>query len=451
MSARAKRIASWLIVSLALHALCMVGMTAGVPPAEASLFELPDSVEFGLVDQAPGPEGAPAPPPAPVAAAPVAKPKLRAARVPHVPAVAEASVPVIADAGAPAQARGEPEESSEAAAVSGLGLFPGGAGDGSGTQGDGTGGVRGAILALNVDLGRVKDSALLLETQALLDIIPEWQALLAGSGVEPLRDFRRVFVAAPSADRASLVVSAQHALTRARVAQAVSSLAAERGTPAPFQDQAGIAVAAWRNRGPTERVVALTAPDQLLIARPSDLERVLSVARTLGEARKRQGFTAEEIEARGGLLAMQPEEAVALWIEGLSRYVPSASLASRRAAPASEDDSEESRPSGASLSAVPESVRLSIFRVDQFHTDLRVTGNYGSQRAAAAARDSMEALRRQLSEHPRVIFLGLKSALDAAQIEPVGNTLRLSVRLTLHQTRYLMALVRRALQPRVTH
>src|SRR5262245_31744597 len=100
MSARPQRIAWWLIVSLALHGLCVLWMRAGVPLPETSPFELPDSVEFGLVDQAPGPEGAPAPPPAPIAPAPVAKPKLRAARVPRVPAVEAAAVPVIADAGA---------------------------------------------------------------------------------------------------------------------------------------------------------------------------------------------------------------------------------------------------------------------------------------------------------------------------------------------------------------
>jgi hypothetical protein len=143
--------------------------------------------------------------------------------------------------------------------------------------------------------------------------------------------------------------------------------------------------------------------------------------------RKQQGFDAAEVDARGGLLAMQPDEAVALWVEGLSRYVPSA------------------------LTGLPESVRLSIFRVDQFHTELRVAGNYASASAAAAGSQSMESFRDQLSDHPRVVFLGLKSALDTARIEQERNTLRLSVRLTLHQTRYLLGFVSRALRPRVTH
>jgi len=419
---------SWLILSIVLHSLCMFWMRASLPPVDEPSFELPQEVEFGLVDQAPGQEGAPAPPPAPVQPAPVQKPKLRATRA-AAPLAEVAAVQVAADAGSPS--RDEPEraerDSSDAAAVSGLGLFPGATGSGSGTQGEGSGGVRGAILALNVDVERVKNSALLLETGALFEIIPEWQALLAGSGLDPVRDFRRVFVAAPSADRAALVVSAQHALPRARIDSAVAALAAERGSPTAFQPQAGVSVAAWRNRGPTARVIALTAPDQLVITRDAELTRVLSVERALGAARKQQGFDAAEVDARGGLLAMQPEEAVALWVEGVSRYVSSAAL------------------------GVPDSVRLSIFRADQFHTELRVAGNYRSASAAAEALQAMESLRQELSDHPRVVFLGLKSAMDTARIEQAANSLRLSVRLTLHQTRYLLGFVSRALRPRVTH
>jgi len=60
----------------------------------------------------------------------------------------------------------------------------------------------------------------------------------------------------------------------------------------------------------------------------------------------------------------------------------------------------------------------------------------------------MDGLRAELSDHPRVVFLGLKSAVDRAQIEQQGKTLRLKVRLTLHQTRYLMSFVRMVLRPR---
>jgi hypothetical protein len=416
----------WVLVSLLLHSSLLLGLRGRLPePDKQDFFTVPDSVEFGITEAALGPEGAAAAAaaaktPATPSLEPKSPPKVRAPKV-HAPkpVAASGAVAVADESAGPAGEKDSPS-SDNAAAVSGL--F--GAGTGSGLSGDGPGGVGGGTIALNVDLERVRNSALLLETQALLDIIPEWQALLAGSGIDAVRDFRRVFVAAPSLDRAGLIVSAEHALSSARITSAVSTLAAERGSPAPFRTESGLPVAAWYNRGPTERVIALTGDKQLLITRGGDLNRVLSVSRALGIARKGQGFASEEVEARGGLLAMQPDEAVALWVEGLRRYV-------------------RNGPGG-----TPDAVRLSIFRVDQFHTDLAIAGTYASKADAAEALGILDGLRVELSNHPRVIFLGLKSALDSAQIEQQGNMLRLKVRLTLHQTRYLLGFVRNILRPR---
>jgi hypothetical protein len=426
MFAKRSQPSRWVLVSVLLHLALLLGLRARSPELDDTPhFTLPDTVEFGITQASLGAEGAAAAATsaAPTPAEPKAPPKTRAPKQRAAKAVAESgAVTVVTDAGAPAD-RDESEAPAGAtnpAAVSGL--FESGAGTGLGGDGSGSG-VGGATIALNVDLERVRNSALLLETQALLDIIPEWQALLAGSGLEPVRDFRRVFVAAPSLDRAALVVSAEHALPRARIGSAVDALAAERGSPAPFHSDSGIPIAAWRNRGPTERVIALPVQSQLLITRGSDLDKVLAVSRALGIARKTQGFESEELAARGGLLAMQTDEAVALWVEGLRRYV-------------------RNGPGG-----IPDAARLSIFRVDQFHTDLALTGTYNSKAEAATALAAMDGLRAELSEHPRVIFLGLKSAVDSARIEQLGNMLRLKVRLTLHQTRYLLGFVRRVLRP----
>lgn len=416
----------WVLVSVLLHSSVLLGLRGRLPePDRQDFLTLPDSVEFGITEAALSPEGAAAAAAAAKAPAtrppePKSPPTVRAprARAPK-PVAASGAVAVSDESAGPA---GEKDAPSSADAAAASGLF--GSGSGPGLTGDGSSGVGGGTIALNVDLERVRDSALLLETQALLDIIPEWQALLAGSGIDAVRDFRRVFVAAPSLDRAALIVSAEHVLSSARVTSAVSTLAAERGSPAPFRTESGLPVAAWYNRGPTERVIALTGDKQLLITRGRDLSRVLSVSRALGIARTGQGFASDEVEARGGLLAMQPDEAVALWVEGLRRYV-------------------RNGPGG-----IPDAVRLSVFRVDQFYTDLAVAGTYASKADAAEALGIMDGLRAELSNHPRVIFLGLKSALDSARIEQQGSLLRLKVRLTLHQTRYLLGFVRNILRPR---
>jgi hypothetical protein len=420
----------WVVISCVLHAVLVLELR-DAPPEEESPFKLPNQVEFGLSDTPPGGGAAAAAPPAakkaePKTPKPVHKPK--PPRDPNAYTLAPDAGPPVApdknarDAKLAATAKGKAE--GKEAAHSGAGDLEGATADGSGTGlGDGTGlAPAGATIALNVDLDRVRKTALLLETQSLLDIIPEWQALLEGSGLSPIDDFQRVFVATPNLERSSLVVSARHNLPRARIDGAVSALAAQSGKPATFHQQEGYAVAPWRNAGPTERVITLTGPDQLTITRADDLQRVLGVARALSQLRAKQGFDQKELSEQGGLLAMQPNEAVALWIEGVHKYVRGDAI------------------------GVPRSLRLSIYHVDQFNTDLRIRGQYESQAAAAGALTAMDDLRKSLSDNARVVFLGLKSAMDSAVIEQDGAALLLHVRLTLHQTRYLLRYVTHALR-----
>jgi hypothetical protein len=414
-----------------LHAVLVLELRDPAPDDELSRFQLPNQVEFGLSDTRPG-GGSPAAAPPPAKKAEPKSPKPHKVKPPRDPnaytLVADAGPPTAPDKNAreaAVAATAQGKDQGKEAARSGEGAEEGAVGDGSGTGlGDGNGlAPAGATIALNVDMERVRKTALLLETGALLDIIPEWQALLAGSGLDILQDFQRVFVATPNLERSSLVVSARHSLPRARIEAAVAALAAERGAPASFRQQEGVAVAPWRNRGPTERVIALTGADQFTITRSDDLQRVLAVTRALSQLRSQQGFEQTELAKQGGLLAMQANEVVALWVEGVHKYVRG------------------------EVVGVPNSLRLSIYHVDQFNTELRVRGQYESPAAAAGALTAMDALRQELSDNARVIFLGLKSAMDRAVIEQHGSALALNVRLTLHQTRYLLRYVTRALRP----
>ena len=409
---------TWAIVSLMLHLAVLLHGFAMPDELEAARpFDLPALVELGVAPSAPGGGDATRePPPKPA----VHKP--RPARV-RVKAVRDPNAYALAAQAKTSDAKDKPDEP---AAASGKGDDPDALGAGLGDgMGDGSGyAPPGATIALNVDLGRVRKTALVLETKALLGIIPQWQPILAGSGIDAQTDLERVFVASPSLERASVVVAARHKLPRARVEAAVSALASEQGQPAGFREQLGFEVAPWRNRGPTERVIALTGDDQFTITRATDLSRVLQVADSLTHARREQGFSAAELEANGGLLAMQEKEAVALWVEGVTKYTRG------------------------ETEGVPASLRLSIYHVDQFNTELRVRGQYTSAAAATAAMSVMDGLRTRLADDPKVMFWGLKSAIERAEIQQKGAALLLSVRLTLHQTRYLMRFVTRALKPR---
>ncbi|HEX7476865.1 MAG TPA: hypothetical protein VF331_03600 [Polyangiales bacterium] len=420
-------------LSLALHIVLFLGVARRAEVDDKPLFHLPTSVEFGVSEQEPGGgEKGPAPPaPAPAVPRPAAKA--------HKAIVKSEAITIPVDAGTPdGPADAAASDASAVAARSGdggepedelaEGPFGGGDGDGTGggPGGDGSGAYapKGATIALNVDLERVRQSALTLETEALLGIIPQWELLLAGSGLDSSKDLTRVFVASPNLERSSLVVSARHGLSRARIDEAVARLAAERGQKAPWATVRGFAVAPWWNRGPTKRVIALTADDQLTITRTEDLKRVLSVARALAKARVREGWKQEEVNKQGGLLAMQEDEAVALWVEGVRRYVPTGEA------------------------AVPLSLRMSVHRVDQFHTELRATGRYESVEQAQAALEAIEALRKQLIDNPRVMFLGLQNAVQLATLEQDKQSVVLRMTLTLHQTRYLLQYVSAVLKPR---
>src|SRR5205085_2942711 len=84
-----------------------------------------------------------------------------------------------------------------------------GLGFGAGGFGEGRGGPPGVIIGLHADLDQIRNTSLILETRALLDLVPEWERLLQGSGIDPVNDFSRLFVATPNLKRSSLVVSAR--------------------------------------------------------------------------------------------------------------------------------------------------------------------------------------------------------------------------------------------------
>jgi len=420
---------AFLILSGALHALLLLGFaTLWSTPAPIEL-QLPDAIELGVFELAPGAQGAPAPaaPPAPapeVPRAPVPKPKPGPREAPTEP-VADAGV--VADAAVPVAADGAVAEASTSTSVGGEGVSAtaGGVGLGFGTGGFGTGygGAPGAVIGLHANLDAIRQNSLLLEFNAVLGVIPEWQKLLAGSGIDPLQSFSRVFVATPNLERASLVVSARFVGGEAFVDQAVQTMARARGRSAQFRSERGLRIAPWLNQGPTQRVVGLVAPDQLVIARPDDVGRVLSVSAALAQRQAKQPQM-EPATGPAALLAMYEGEDAALSVEGARAFVVGDS------------------------SYVPQALRISLRHLDEFHAEVRVFGYYESAARAKSSVEAIDKLRRALAEHPKVMFLGLRSALDEATLSQQGDTLVLKASVTLHQLRYMMAFVQRALAMR---
>jgi hypothetical protein len=417
---------AFMLLSLLLHAAVFFAFVRTASSKSVLELKLPDEVEFGLVEPDPGSAGAPKAAAPQVEEKPKAVPKPVVHKAPKA-APAEVSDAIVVDAGvkqsdvAEANTAAVEAESTESG-PGGQGVQGEGLGFGSGGFGTGKGGAVGAVIGLYADIDQIKRTALVLETRALLQVVPEWQKLLLGSGIDPMK-LSRVFVATPNLTRADLVLSARFKGGQGLVERAAEQLAQERGQSASFRSEAGLKIAPWYSHGPTEREVALLAPNQFVIAKPRDVPRVLAVAAALARRHQKQEHM-EHAEGPAALLAMYEGEAAALAVEGARKFVVG--------------DNQ----------SIPLALRISIFYVDEFHTRMHVFGYYESEQAAASALERIDQLRHEFANHPRVIYFGLKSALLEAELERVKDTLELEVILTLHQTRYLLTFVANTLKPR---
>lgn len=178
----------------------------------------------------------------------------------------------------------------------------------------------GAQLALRLDMGRLRQSAVANDVRALIAAVPDWQELLGGSGIDPLNDLERVLIATPNRLRSRILVAGRHVHDEAFTRAAVDRMAAARGTQATWATQDGVQVAPWANEGNTPRVLALLGPQHFTISRSEDL----AVALAMTEARAARGGAAEGLEEATGpdvLLSMGPNEGLSLEVEGVHAFL----------------------------------------------------------------------------------------------------------------------------------
>jgi hypothetical protein len=219
------------------------------------------------------------------------------------------------------------------------------------------------------------------------------------------------------------VLTARHRRDAGFVERVTAAMAADRGKTASFEARGDGRNAPWHSRGPTVRVIRALPNDQLVIARAPDVGRIAAVGAALSQRHARQPGM-ERARGAAALLSMYEGEAVALSVEGVATYVPD------------------------SVDYAPRGLRLSLRHLDEYHATLVAYGYYRTPAQAEYAEAKVDALRRGWIDHPRAKFLGLDSALQDATLERRGDTLTLRVKLTLHQTRYLLEFVSRVLDPR---
>ncbi|HEX7476338.1 MAG TPA: hypothetical protein VF331_00890 [Polyangiales bacterium] len=433
----------WVCGSLLLHSLGYLTMRwAGALPDVGFQFELPTQVEFGLADATPlPPAGLPlsaAPPAAASAdaqnidvalpeapAAPKPKKKKRpAATTPDAGAPSEAS----ADAGPDAHVPQPADAAVPATVVATNTAADGGAGTAQAAQDAGTPALTayapaGAQLALRIDMERVRASELAPDVRDMLDAIPDFDAILGGSGVQPVDDLVRLFVASPNLERSSLVMAGSYRGGESVARRAVATLARAHDKPARWRKLHGIAVAPWQNADPTERVLALIGPSLFAITRPDDLPRIIAVAHALAVRDRKKHEPADANAAAEALLAMDDNEAVAFSVENAKSFVRG------------------------QVDQVPERVRISI----RFQTDGSIevasSGAYESQPLAENARVFWQDVRDRFARHPLVALIGMSGALHDTTIQARDAELHARTSLSVDQVRTLLGFLRGALAP----
>ncbi|MCB9635673.1 MAG: hypothetical protein H6721_26440 [Sandaracinus sp.] len=419
-----------LVVSVALHFVVgVVVRDAMTAPSFDFDLELPDTVELGLTDEM---EAAPAS----TTAEPPPEPAAPPAEVSEGPGAGGLDGGLVADAGVPHDAglddAGPPDAGRRRRRDAGVDAGPLVA-EAEGPGGAGEGNARipaGAQIALRLDLAIVRTSPLARDVAQLLAAIPDWQMVLEGSGLDPLVDLDRVMLASPNLQRAQIVMAGEHAHAAegedgtAWMRGVVETFGQARGVATPWREELGVQVAPWPNLDETERVVALLGPRHFAVCRPADLERVLAIA-----AAREAAHTEEEdpnaARARGAaaLLAMEPDEALSLEVEGARNFL-------RRGDP----------------TLFPARVSASMRRDGERHVRFFVKARFENVEEAERAEAYWNGQREALAGQTMVALLGFSGPLRDARVERDGSEIEVESQLTLRQVRAILGFLEGAVR-----
>ncbi len=272
----------------------------------------------------------------------------------------------------------------------------------------------GAQLALRIDMKRVRESPLGPDVTKFLRGVPDWQLILEGSGIDPVEDLDRLLVATPNLERSKLVLAGKHRRDATFARVSVKRLARARGKPAPWKPRFGVPTAPWRNRDETPRIIALLSDRHFSITRREDLERVLALAQTreLRDAEK-EGLVA----ARGpdALLSMGPEEALALEVEGVHRFVIG------------------------SVKHVPIRLRLAVRETGPDEATVSVLATYASAEEADAAAAYWKKVATFYSQQLVLSLAGFGKTLRRMELQSDEEWVSVVFKLSADQIRFILS------------
>ncbi len=271
----------------------------------------------------------------------------------------------------------------------------------------------GGQIALRIDIDRVRSSPVRTDVEGLLAAIPDWQAILGASGVEPVQDLSRVLVATPDLQRRSLVIAGRLAADSEAPEVIVERMIVAGGGTPSWEEQDGVRAADWPNPDATPRRVAIVGDRHFVIARGEDLPRVLAIAaaRASEDAPRAQG--APQQSAADALLMLPDGAAITIEVEGVRSYV-------RR-----------------SPCPIPTRLRARADERDDV-VDVSLHASYPSDEESAEAQRCFETLRDRYAANPLVAFMGMATVLGHLEIAATGPTLDASTQLTYSQVRRIL-------------
>ncbi len=276
----------------------------------------------------------------------------------------------------------------------------------------------GAQIALRVDMTRIRNSPLAPDVRRLLAAIPDWKALLDGSGIDPLEQLDRLLIATPNLQRDKIVLAGKYFGGEPVVRAAVTQLGEARGVPTPWHTEGNVQVAPWANADATARVIALIGPEHFAIARQEDLARLLAIASARGKSKKKA-----VVHPADALLSMEENEGLSVEVEGAGNFVRKG----RR--------------------GVPDHLRLSAVEIARLRAELRGVLSYPDEATATDAIDYLKTLRDRYASNALVALLGLSDPLEDAEIEQTANDVRVKVTLTAEQMRLILGYLRELFAP----
>lgn len=295
-------------------------------------------------------------------------------------------------------------------------------GEGEGDQ-DGEGrGVAflpaGSQIALRIDVARVRRSPLGSDVRMVLAAMPDWQALLAGSEIDPLEDLDRVLIASPNLQRERLIVAGRATGDADAIRAAAERLATSAGETLTWERRHDVDVARWYNRDETERVIAIIGPRHFIISRAEDLPRVLAVGRN------RAANEAEGEHFADALLSMHENEGLSLEVEGARNFA--------------RDRPGQRGP----LDMVPTRVRLALSELPEPGVAARSRWTYESAEQASGAATYWDTRREAYARNPITQILGLGGILSRSTIEPQDAYFDGNVDMSVEEMRRVLALAR---------